>query len=83
MVEQKIVTINFRKKLVKVPKWKRAKQTTKILREILEKQTKGKVKFDKTINEKIWSKGIENPPSKVRVKIVKVDEKNFKAELVK
>jgi len=83
MAEQKIVTINLRKKLVKVPRWKRAKQATKILREILEKQTKGKVKFSKTINEKIWSKGIENPPSKVRIKIVKIDEKNFKAELVK
>lgn len=79
---EKIVTINLRKRLIKTPRWKRAKQAAKILRGTLERRTKGEIKLDKTINEKIWSRGIENPPSKLRIKITKVDEKTFKAELL-
>ena len=83
MAEEKIITINLRKELTKVPKWKKAKQAMKILKKNLKKQTKSEVKLDKNINEKIWSRSIENPPTKLRVKIIKVDEKSFKAELIK
>lgn len=82
MVEEKILTINIGKRLIKVPKWKRTGKALRIIRGILEKQTKTKVKIDKNVNEKIWKRGIENPPTKLRIKIVKVDDKTSKAELI-
>lgn len=79
---EKIITINIREKLLKSPKWKRADQAARILRETLEKKTKTKIKFSRNLNEKIWARSIEKPPSKFRVRIVKIDEKNSRAELV-
>lgn len=81
-MEEKIITINIRKKLLKTPKWKRASQATRILREALKKRVKTNVKLSKDINEKMWAKGIEKPLSKLRVRIVKVDEKTYRAELI-
>jgi large subunit ribosomal protein L31e len=83
MAEEKIITVNLRKELKKVPRWKRAKKAVKILKEILKKQTKTEnLKIDKALNEKIWSRSSKNPPTKLRIKIVKVDDKTSKAELI-
>lgn len=81
-MEEKIITVNIRKRLLKMKKWRRSSHAARILREVLEKKVKGKVKFSRNVNEKIWSKSSGNPVSKLRVKIVKVDEKNYRAELV-
>lgn len=80
-MEEKVITINIRKKLLKMPKWRRASHAARILREVLEKKFKTKIKLSGSINEKIWAKSIENPVSKLRVRIVKVDEKTYRAEL--
>ncbi|MEM7821408.1 MAG: 50S ribosomal protein L31e [Candidatus Aenigmatarchaeota archaeon] len=79
MVEEKILTINIRKGLVKTPNWKRAKEAMKIIKKELEEKVKGEVKIDKRLSELIWSSGIKKPRTKVRVKITKV-EKGFLAE---
>lgn len=83
MAEEKIVTINLKKELVKLPKWKRGKLTARILEKKLKKMTKiENLKIDKSINEKIWSGSIEKPHAKFRVRITKVDEKTSKAVLI-
>lgn len=82
MAEEKILTVNLRKKLLKGPRWKRNKYASRILRDILKRQTKSdKVKIDKELNEKIWR--TETPPAKLRIKLTKLDDDSFRAELVK
>ena len=83
MSEEKILTINLRKKLVKNSRWRRAKDCSKFFRETLEKRFKtDKIKIDKKVNEKIWERGIENPPFKLRVKSIKSDDGTVKIELM-
>jgi len=83
MVEEKILTINLRKKIVKTKKWKKAKNYSKVLRELLRRNFKtDKIKIDGKLNEKIWEKSIENPPSKLKIKTSKLDDGTIKAELV-
>jgi large subunit ribosomal protein L31e len=83
MVEEKILTINLRKKLVKTKKWKKAKNYLKVLRELLRRKFKtDKIKIDGKLNEKIWEKSIENPPYKLKIKVIKLDDGTIKAELV-
>jgi len=80
-MEEKIITVNIRKKLLRTPKWRRASHAARILRDTLKKRLKTEVKLSKDINEKIWAKGIENPASKIRIRVVKIDEKTSRAEL--
>lgn len=83
MPEEKIVTLRLRKEVVKYPKWKRSNKAVGLLREYLEKNVKTEVlKIDKKINEKIWERGSRNFPTKLRIRIVKVDDKTSKAELM-
>lgn len=82
MAEEKIIILNLRKKSLETARWMRNEKSVRILRKILAKQTKGKkLKIGKELNEKIW----ENPklPSKIRVKITKLDDKTFEANLEK
>jgi ribosomal protein L31E len=83
LTEEKIVTLNIRKELIKTPRWKRNKAALRILREKLKKICKTeKVKIDSSLNQKIWSSS-KKILTKFRVKIVKVDEKTSKVELMK
>ncbi len=80
--EEKIVTLNFRKTILKTPIYKRSSNLSKVLREKLEKFSEGKhVKIGKSINEKIWERGGDKPPSIIRIRLIKVDDDTFKAEL--
>ena len=74
MPEEKIVRINLRKQLNRIPKWKRRATFSRILRKRLKND---KMKIAQGLNEKIWL--MKTP--KVRLKIVK-DEKIAEAELV-
>ena len=81
MADEKIITINIRKKLKESPYWKRSSSASKIIRDILQRHTKKKIKIDKSINEKVWKSGIQNPKTKLKIKITSVDDKTAKAEL--
>ncbi len=67
-----------------VPKWKRANKAINIIREYLSRHMKSseiEIKIDKTINEKVWSKGIENPPSKIKVRAAKYSDGEVQTEI--
>lgn len=82
MAEEKILTVNLRRLVVKKPRIRRAKQSLTVLRKILKKIAKTeKVTIDKKINEKIWSRGAKKPMGKLKIKLIKVDDKSFRAEL--
>jgi large subunit ribosomal protein L31e len=39
------------------------------------------VKIDKSINEKVWDRGSTKPPSKIRVRAMKMEDGQVQAEL--
>jgi large subunit ribosomal protein L31e len=69
-----------------VPKTKRAPRAIKEIKEYVrrhmmektseddEEKVKKEVWLDYRLNELIWSKGIEHPPSKVRVKAIRFED---------
>jgi len=71
--------IPLRKKLLDVPRYRRASKAVKILKEFLAKHMKvedrdlRKVKVDIYLNNELWFKGIKNPAGKIKVKAVKKD----------
>jgi len=66
----------------RAPRWKRSRTAIKDIRKYLEKHMKSTdVKLDRTINERVWDRGAENPPSRIRVRAMKFDDGQVQAEL--
>ena len=71
--------IPLKRKVLKVPRYKRAKKAVRTIKEFVAKHMKVEnrdlnlVKIDKYLNNEIWFRGIKNPPSKIKVKVVKKD----------
>lgn len=67
-----------------VPLWKvrstgrglhRAKKAVRFLRDFISRHMKNpNVKISTQVNEEIWSRGIRNPPRRIKVKVVKTSE---------
>lgn len=69
--EERIYVVPLRK-VKDVPRGKRAPRAMREVRSFLVKHTKtDDIVIDKTVNERVWSRGIEKPPSKIRVRVVK------------
>lgn len=83
IVKEQIYTIPLR--IVKAsPRWQRSRQSVKVIRKYLTKHMKvdpEMVKIDKTINEKVWERGSEKPPSSIRVRAAKFEDGEVQAEL--
>lgn len=61
---------------------RRCDAAIKDIRTYLGKHMKsGDVRLDMTINEHVWLRGAEKPPSKIRVRAVKFDDGQVQAEL--
>lgn len=71
--------IPIRKRILKVPRYKRAKRAIKTIKEFLAKHMKvenrdiRKVKIDRYLNEEVWFKGIKKPITKIKVKAKKIN----------
>lgn len=66
------------------PRWKRSNTAMKDIRAFLAKHMKSEdVKLDASINEKVWERGSEKPPRKIRVRAMKFDDGQVQAELAK
>ena len=66
----------------RMPRWKRSNGAIKDIKNFLAKHMKTEdVKLDKSINEKVWSRGAEKPPSKIRVRAMKLEDGQVQAEL--
>jgi large subunit ribosomal protein L31e len=75
--------IPLRKEWLKASSFKRAKKAVRAVREFLAKHMKSdfeNVKVGRFLNEKLWERGIKNPPHKVKVKASK-DGDIIRAEL--
>ena len=74
--DERIYTIPLRK-TKNVPRPKRAPHALKAIRKHIAKHMKSELSavwIDPPVNEAIWSKGIESPPSKIRLKAKKVEK---------
>ncbi|MFQ6054798.1 MAG: 50S ribosomal protein L31e [Methanosarcinales archaeon] len=83
VIKEHVYTIPLRA-VKKVPRWKRSKRAIKEIRTYLAKHTKSDyedIKLDKSLNEKIWERGAQKPPSKIRVRAVKFEDGIVEAEL--
>ena len=70
-------TIPLRSQVMKVPRYKRAKKAIRTIREFLVQHMQirdrdlNKIRLDKYLNQMIWSRGIQTPPHKIKVKAIK------------
>jgi large subunit ribosomal protein L31e len=87
VVEERIYTIPLQKALVRPPK-KRAPRAVQLVKLFVAKHMKMAVTVSEDedelpqliitqeVNEKIWNKGIEKPPRKIRVRVTKDKDEN-------
>jgi len=60
----------------------RAAKAIRVVQEFLKKHMKAEeIKIDASVNEKIWERGIQKIPSKIKVKAVKDDDGVVEATL--
>ncbi|NJE07971.1 50S ribosomal protein L31e [Thermococcus sp. M39] len=73
--DEVIFTVPIKKIKKIVPRWKRAPRAVKFVKEFVARHAKAEeVIIAPEVNEKIWERGIEKPPSKLRVKVKVVEE---------
>jgi large subunit ribosomal protein L31e len=71
--------IPLRKRILKVPRYKRAKRAINTIKDFLAKHMKvegtdtRKVKIDMYLNEEMWFRGIKKPQTKIKVKAKKIE----------
>lgn len=81
MPEEKIFTIPLRKAW-RTERTRRAKKAIDLIRQFLERHMKSQnVRIGSSINNSVWSRGIQKPPRRVRVHALKEGEIVY-AELV-
>lgn len=72
--------IPLREKGRSVPRYKKTPKAIKTVKEFLVRHMKirdrdlNKIKIDRFVNEALWSRGIKNPPHKIKVKAIKEGE---------
>lgn len=67
--------VPLRKDAMKAPRHERAKRATKALKHFITRHMKSEdVSLDRAVNEKIWERGITNPPHHIEITAVKDDE---------
>lgn len=67
----------------RVPRWRRSKRAVVEIRTYLARHMKASpedVKLNHDLNEVIWARGGQKPPSKVRVRAVKTEDGGVEAE---
>jgi large subunit ribosomal protein L31e len=75
MIEEKYLTLNLRKLVVKKQNWRRSEAAVFILKRLLKKHLKtDKIKISQALNNLIWKRGIKRPKTKIRIKAVKEGE---------
>jgi len=81
MPEEKIFNIPLRDAFER-PRTRRAKIATDIVRKFLTRHMKSEnIKIGNSINKEIWKRGIQKPPRKIRIHVLK-EENTVYAELL-
>ncbi len=71
---ERVYTIPLRD-VKKVPRTKRSPRATRYVRDFIERHMKSDdVKIDASVNEKIWERGIQKIPPRIKVKATKEED---------
>ncbi len=72
--EERILVIPLRAARA-APRTKRAPRAVKAIREYVRRHLKpDRIFIDDVLNERLWARGRENPPSRIRVKAIKFED---------
>jgi large subunit ribosomal protein L31e len=74
--EERIMTIPLRK-VISVPRKKRAPRAVRAIKEYVMRHMKAgpeDIWIDARVNEAVWARGIQKPPNKIRVKVIKFED---------
>lgn len=72
--------INLRREIMKVPRYRRTPKAIKAIKQFIAKHMRvpdrdlNKVKLSKYLNQEMWFRGIQNPLTKIKVKVRKEGE---------
>ncbi len=78
-MEERILTVPLRK-VIDAPRTKRAPIAIKIIRSHVAQHMKieeDNIWLDTPINEEIWKRGIQHPPTKIKVKATKFKDQDL------
>ena len=81
---ERVYSIRLKHKLKRYPRWLRAVKAMRYIKRFLSRHMKvseENIKIDPSINLKIWERGIQKPPAKIRIRAVKFDDGIVEAEL--
>lgn len=79
---ERTYTIPLRKAFLRAPSYKRTKRSINEIRYFLQRHLKSdNIKIGKHLNQIIWSRGGKNPPSKIKVKVLKDKDNKVLVEL--
>ncbi len=84
IVVERVYSIRLKHKMKRYPRWLRAKKAMMFIRNFLSRHMKvepDKIRIDPSINEKVWERGAQKPPSKIRIRAVKFEDGVVEAEL--
>jgi large subunit ribosomal protein L31e len=74
IVEERIYTVPLQAAW-RVPAWRRTPKAMRVLREFVSRHMKPEsMKLTRELNERVWDKGIQNPPRRIRIRAVKDSE---------
>jgi len=77
IIEERIYTVPFSKVIYgrRIPRSKRTPRAMKHLREFVKRHLRCEdVRIDSLVNEHMWARGIQKPPKKIRIRVVKTEE---------
>ncbi|MFQ6125519.1 MAG: 50S ribosomal protein L31e [Candidatus Heimdallarchaeota archaeon] len=83
VIEERIYTIPFYPKLTYSKRVKRAPRAIRILREFVQRHMKAtNIIIAPEVNKRIWSKGREKPPRRIRVRCLRTAEDKIEVHLL-
>lgn len=80
-IHEREYIINLRREIMKAPRYRRTPKAIKAIKQFIAKHMRvpdkdlDKVKLSKWLNQEMWHRGIQNPPTKIKVKAKKDGEK--------
>lgn len=82
MTLERTYIVPLRKDWLKAPKYRRAKRAVSSLKTFLSRHMKSEdIRLGTSVNLELWKHGIKNPPSRVKITVVKDDKGVVRAEL--
>ena len=85
MAEKEMIYNIPLRKVKMAPRTRRANYAVKLVRSFVARHMKVPVEnvwIDNRVNQEIWKRGIQKPPSKLRVKVIKFEEENTAEVLI-